>query len=122
MSLSNFHSPFLQIGTVDEAVVVGFTVPRLSEDLNVEQLGHDLFSLVDQNDLDGLVVSLAGVEYLNSSVLGKFITLHRRLHRKQGRLVLCEPNETVREILKTSRLLDYFRVADTVPAAVAALA
>ena len=122
MSATAFQSLYFEVGQVDGATVVRFTVPRLSEDLNVEQLGHDLFSLVDQLDLAALVVSMGGIEYLNSSVLGKLITLHRRLHRKAGRLVLCEPSETVRDILKTSRLLDYFRVTDNVAAAVSALA
>ena len=121
MSISGFHSAYLKIVPAEGAVVVQFTVPRLTEDLNIEQLGHDLFSLVDQHDVDSLVVDMTGVEYLNSSVLGKFITLHRRLHRKSGRLVLCNPSDTVREILQTSRLLDYFRVTDNIPAAISAL-
>jgi anti-sigma B factor antagonist len=121
VSLEEFHSLYFQVGEVDGATVARFIVPRLSEELNIEQLGYDLFSLVDQHDLSGLVLSMNGVEYMNSSVLGKLITLHRRLHRKSGRLVLCEPSETVRDILKTSRLLDYFRVTDSVPAAVAVL-
>lgn len=121
MSLSGVHTNYLRMSREGEAVIVGFAIPHLTEELNVEQLGHDLFSLVDQNDLNRLVLDLSGIQYLTSSVLGKFITLHRRMHRKQGKLAMCRPTEPVREILRTSRLLDYFCVTDTLPEAVAAL-
>ena len=121
MSLSGVHTSYLRLGQEAGAIVLGFNVQDLTEELNVEQLGHDMFQLVDQNNLDKLVLDLDGVRYLTSSVLGKFITLHRRLHRKNGKLVLSRPSEPVREILKQSRLLDYFNVRDSIPDAVKAL-
>lgn len=122
MSVTEFHSQYFRTARHEGATVAHFLVKRLSEDLNIEQLGHDFFTLVDQNDLDALIVDMSNVEYLNSSVLGKFITLHRRLHRKSGKLVLCSPSETVREILQTSRLNDYFIVRDDLASSFAALA
>jgi anti-sigma B factor antagonist len=121
VSLSGVHTSYLRLGQEEGAIVLGFNVHDLTEELNVEQLGHDMFQLVDQNNLDKLVLDLDGVRYLTSSVLGKFITLHRRLHRKNGKLVMCRPSEPIREILKQSRLLDYFHVRDTLPEAVQAL-
>ncbi len=117
----DFQPTYLRLSQEQDIVVAGFRHSSLTEELNIEQLGHELFSLVDQYDLDRLVVDMDGVDYLTSSVLGKLITLHRRLHRKGGRLALCRPTTPVAEIMRTSRLIDYFTLCDTLPAAIAAL-
>ena len=71
---------------------------------------------------DDFRLDLSQLDYITSSVLGKFITLHRRLHRQGGTLVLCGIQSNVRESLRASRLLDYFQTADTIDAAHAVLA
>lgn len=113
---------YFNVESHGDAVVVRFNVPQLTEDLNVEQLGHDLFALVENFDHRQVVLRLSGVDYLTSSVLGKFITLHRKLHRLQGRLVVCELTPGVREVMRMSRLLDYFHTVEDLAAAQEALA
>ena len=55
-------------------------------------------------------------------MLGKLITLHRKLHRNQGKLVLFGLSEGVDAILRTSKLLTYFAVAENRDGAIAQLA
>lgn len=114
MKPSNDFEPFyFHLTEVDDVVVGRFQVPRLTEDQNIEQLGQDLFALVEQYEFRKIVLSLASVEYLTSSVLGKLITLHRKVHRAEGKLVLCELQHEVREVLRLSRLIDYFKTTET---------
>ncbi len=113
MLLSDFKPTYFNVREDGEVVVGQFCVPRLTEDQNVEQLGQDLFALVDQFDRRKVVLSLASVEFLTSSVLGKLITLHRKMHRQQGRLVLCDLQPGVNDIMRISRLHDYFKVSNT---------
>ncbi len=114
MLLSEFKPAYFEITEEGDVVIGRFHVPRLTEDQNVEQLGQDLFALVEQFDKRKIVISLQSVEYLTSSVLGKLITLHRKLHRKQGRLILTDLQTEVKEVMRLSRLIDYFATADTV--------
>ena len=65
---------------------------------------------------------MTNVEYVTSSVLGKLITLHRKLHRNKGKLVLFGLSPGVDSILRTSKLLTYFSVAESCDAAIAQLA
>ncbi len=111
MSLSDFHPSFFTIEEIGDVVVVRFRVDRLTDEDNIEQLGHELFALVDQYQRSKILLDLAGINLVSSSVLGKLITLHRRLHRGEGKLVIGNPGEYMTEILKTSRLHDYFHVA-----------
>lgn len=122
MTLTEFDPQYFGLRHIESVTVVTFDMPQLTEDLNIEQLGHELFALVDQYHCRKLAVSLEGVDLLTSSVLGKMITLHRRMHRQNGQLVFCELEDGVRDVLRTSRLLTYFRVVDELEDALTALA
>ncbi len=111
MSLQEFQAAFLSIEDRGPAVVARFTRPQLSEDENLEQMGQELLSLIEQYNCRQLVLSLELVDFITSAALGKLITLHRRLHRKEGKLVLCGAHGTVADVLRTSRLHDYFTLA-----------
>ncbi|MFO1095943.1 MAG: STAS domain-containing protein [Planctomycetaceae bacterium] len=103
------------------AIIVTFVRQQLTDEDNLEQVGEALFALVEKDAQSRIILDLSQLDYITSSVLGKFITLHRRLHRQGGTLVLCGIQPNVRESLRASRLLDYFQTADTIDAAHAAL-
>lgn len=98
----------------DEAVVASFHRTQLTDEDNVEQLGQDLFALVEKENHRRVILNLSMVRFVTSAVLGKWITLHRKLVRSDGVLVLCHLQEGVREILEASRLHTYFQTAATV--------
>lgn len=115
MTLSTTGSPScftcLQDGDV---LVVTFHRTQLTDEDNLELMGEELFRLVEKDSHRRIVLNLGMVTFVTSSVLGKWITLHRKLTRQSGSLILCSLQPNVREILETSRLLTYFRWAETV--------
>lgn len=117
----DFQPHHIQAGERDDVVIFEFVSSQLTDDENIEILGHELFALVDQYGVLKVVANMAGVSYITSSVLGKIITLHRKLSRSDGKLVLCNLEEGVVETLQTSRLLSYFNTANELDAAVAAV-
>lgn len=122
MTLTGFQPGFFDFRREGDVVVVRVTVKRLSDEENVEQLGDELFTLVDDPEVQKIVLELSEVEYITSSVLGKMITLHRRLHRKHGQLVVCGVTDPVQDILQGCKLDEYFNSAPDADAAVAQLA
>jgi anti-sigma B factor antagonist len=122
MAISDFQSPFLLLESRDETIVATVTRPSLSEEENIDIWGKDLLDLVDQYGCKQIVVSLENVTYITSAALGKLITLHRKLHRKDGRLVVCGILAGVDDVLQTSRLNDYFTIAPDIPAAMTMMA
>jgi anti-sigma B factor antagonist len=108
--LSDFHPKYLTIEERDDVVRVRFTDQHLTDEANIEEISRELFSIVDQFGKRKIILDLEGMKLITSSVLGKMITLHRRLHRLDGKLVICNAEDYVSEILKTSRLFDYFNV------------
>jgi anti-anti-sigma factor len=105
----------------NDVTFVVFQLSEVTDDANIDVLGRELFSLVDQFECGKIVLDLAGVAYITSSVLGKIISLHRKQSRSGGRLVLCNIEPGLLETLQTSRLLSYFDTAASPEAAAALL-
>lgn len=119
-SLSEFTPKYLRLQPAsDDTVVVCVAVELLTEDVNLEQFGHELFALVEQFGCRRLVVDLGAVRVVTSAGLGKMITLHRKMHRHQGTVVFCDVQPAVEEVLRTSRLITYLSVAANQEAALA---
>lgn len=121
MSLSEFTPKYLQLEERGDTAVVGLGVSLLTEDVNLDQVGHELFALVEQFGCRKLVVSLRNVRVVTSGGLGKLITIHRKMHRHDGIVVFCDVQPAVEEVLETSRLITYLKVAIDVDAAMAAV-
>ena len=85
MSVSSFSGltpKYLRLKpTEDDVVIVYVAVELLTEDVNLEHFGHELFALVEQFGCRRLVVDLHEVRVVTSAGLGKMITLHRKMHR-----------------------------------------
>ncbi|MFO0917860.1 MAG: STAS domain-containing protein [Planctomycetaceae bacterium] len=122
MAMSEFHSTFMALEERDPALVLTITRPQLSEEENIDLLAKELNDLVDQRGCRQMIISLQQVQYITSAALGKLIALHRRLHRKDGRLVVCGAFDSVKDVLHASRLDGYFTVTETIDSAIALLA
>jgi len=116
--LSEYRPAYLSLDIRDDVIVATFTISELNDDANLEQLGHELFVLIDQFGCRKLIVDLSKIEFISSSAVGKIIKLHRKLERIHGNLALCSLSDTVTRALQASNLLDYFNVVDDVDKAV----
>ena len=74
------------------------------------------------NEAVGLVVDLAGVDYLDSSGVTLLFNLARRVSRRQQEFVVVVPGEAhVREILTLSGATEALELHDTLPEALSQL-
>lgn len=119
MSLQPFQCTYVSIEDCGTAILARFTRSQLSDEENIDEMGQELMSLIDHFQCRQLVLSLEIVEFITSAALSKLITLHRRMHRKEGRLILCDASGTVASVLHTSRLHDYFTMAPNAELALA---
>lgn len=117
----DFHPTYISVEGRDNATCVSVRAARLSDEMNIELLGRELFSLVEQFGARKIAVSLRNVEHATSAALGKLITLHRKLHRHGGMLVICDVGEEMRDVLRASRLLNYFNTSSNFDSALETL-
>ncbi len=90
--------------------LIRFHQEMLTEEINIDQLKHELTAVLEQTGNEQMIVSLKNVVHITSSVLGNLIHLHRHLQRLEGNMALCELTDNVIEIMKTSRLDTYFSI------------
>ncbi|MEZ6067890.1 MAG: STAS domain-containing protein [Planctomycetaceae bacterium] len=117
MLTDDFESRYFDIDGDQDVVVARFVTKRLTDEDNIEQLGHELVALVDKLQHRHVVLDVNSLDYVTSSVIGKWITLHRRLDRAGGRMAMCRVRDSLADILGTAKLLQYFNVADDFDAA-----
>ena len=120
-ALSEFKPAYFTIDYRGAVVVAHIAKPGLSEEDNIEQLGQELSMLVEQYGCRKLVVNFQIVTLITSAALGKFIALHRNLHRREGRLVLCGVAEMMQDVLNATKLNEYFTLTATPDEAVSLL-
>src|SRR5882672_108260 len=101
-----------------------FEIERVSETIVVtplEELGEldscpmeagakKILQLLEDPAVHNVVMDFHRIDYYGSSALAFFIRLWKRVRNHEGRMALCELSEHGREILKTSKLDQFWPV------------
>ncbi len=69
----------------------------------------------------GLIIDMSGVTFIASIGIRHLVSTSKALSRRNGRLVLLNPSQTVVEVLTTSGLTDLLPIVRSASEAVAAL-
>src|SRR5260370_17847795 len=68
----------LEIEDIGDVTVVCFTDRKILDEQNIQVIGEQLFSLVDEMSRKQLLLNFTNVEYMSSAALGKLITLNKK--------------------------------------------
>ena len=117
----SFPSTFFSVARDGDRHLVTVERDQLTDEDNLEQFGQDFNLLIEKHEVMKFALLLSRVKYMTSSAIGKLITLHRKVNRLGGTLVLCELNPDVSETLGTAQLLTYFNVSLDLATALQAL-
>jgi anti-sigma B factor antagonist len=104
-----------------EVTVVRLVDRRLMDEPSVQELARELFRLVDVEKRGSLLLNFSAVDYLSSGVLGKLITLEKKLRAAGGKLTLTNLRPEIREVFAMTRLDQLFDIRDDEVEALAAL-
>jgi anti-sigma B factor antagonist len=99
----------LEIHEVGDVTVVHFREHKIIEDIGIQELGQELFQLVEVENRKKLVLNFASVDFLSSAALGKLITLDKKVKAHAGKLKLCNIRREIYEVFaitKLNRLFD----------------
>ncbi|HJZ58491.1 MAG TPA: STAS domain-containing protein [Gemmataceae bacterium] len=109
----------LQITDGGDCVTVRLPGCTSLTEVNVEEIGRQLAGLIAVRDRLHLSLDLAGIDYLTSVALAKFLSLHAKLHSSGGRLSLVNLKPTIREVFTVTqldRVLDVRGIDEAPPA------
>jgi len=95
---------FFAAESKDGVLIIRFFPRVYLTGLVAEEVGDQLFKLVDEQGCRRLVLNFANVDSLTSLIIGKLVNLQKKIQAVGGRLALCEVTPVVLEILDLLRL------------------
>jgi len=100
----------LEVNEVGEVTVVRFRDQKIIEDINIQELGQEMFRLVEAENRDKLLLNFSSVDFLSSAALGKLITLEKKVKARGGVLKLSNIRPEIYEVFAITRLNRLFDI------------
>jgi len=102
----------LDVNEVGDVTVVRFKDKKIVEDINIEELGRELFQLIEEDGRKKLLLNFSSVDFLSSSALGKLITLEKKVRAHGGVLKLSNIRPEIYEVFTITKLDRLFDIKD----------
>ena len=102
----------VEVCEVGDVTVVRFVDRKILDTASIQELGDELFSLVEKDSPKNLLLDFAQVEFLSSAALNKLILLDRSVKQSGGRLKLCSLRPEIQEVFLITRLNQVFEICE----------
>ena len=102
----------LEKSEVGGVTVVRFVDRKILDEANIQELGKELFALVEEENRKSLLLNFANVEFLSSAALGKLITLDKKVKAHGGKLKLCNIRPEIYEVFAITKLNKLFDIRE----------
>jgi len=103
---------------IGDVTVVHFVDKKILEESSIQEIGQQLFDLVETEGREKIVLNFSNVEYLSSAALGKLITMNKKVKQSRGQLKLCSIRPQIYEVFIITKLNKLFDIHDEETAAV----
>jgi anti-anti-sigma factor len=103
------------------ALVIRIDDPAALNDFRSSAFRDNLYEAVEEHPSASVALNLSSVDFLSSSGVALLVGLKRRLDAEKGRLVLFSVQPIVHDLLRITRLVQFFTFAATEPEALATL-
>jgi len=100
-------------GSAGEVTMVRFLDRKIIDAANIQELGDELFSLVEKEQRKNLLLNFANVEFLSSAALNKLIILDKKVKAHAGKMRLCNLKPEIYEVFAITRLNQLFDIKNT---------
>jgi anti-sigma B factor antagonist len=110
----------IDVSKIGDVSVVRFVDKKILDEANIQELGLELFGLVEQDNRKAILLNFTNVEFLSSAALGKLITLDRKIKSNKGRLKLCSIRPEILEVFQITKLNKVFDIRKDESEAIAA--
>jgi anti-anti-sigma factor len=100
----------LDVSDVGDVTIVRFRDREITEACGIEEIGQELFHLVERKNRKKLIVSLASVNILSGATLGRLITLNKKAAAHGGAVKLSSMNADISLVFSVTRLDGLFDI------------
>jgi anti-sigma B factor antagonist len=95
---------------IRDALIVVFSEPMVLDALQVQEIGDELYKLVDGRACRKLVLDLSKVQMLSSAALGVLINLKKKSDAIKGKVVLCGIRKEPMKVFQITHLNKVFDI------------
>ena len=103
----------LDLEDVGDVTVAAFIDKKILDESNIQIIGNQMFSLVEDDGRRKIVLDFSNVEYLSSAALGKLIVMDKKVKAAQGQLRMCAVRPDIYEVFKITKLNKLFSIFDS---------
>jgi anti-sigma B factor antagonist len=101
--------------------VVRFKDQKIIDPEAIQELGQELFDLIDKEDRRKIILNFSRVEFLSSAALGKLITFEKKTKRAGAELILTDISPEIFPVFAITNLDKLFKIKDREADALAVL-
>jgi anti-sigma B factor antagonist len=101
--------------------VVRFKDQKIIDPESIQELGEELFDLVEKDNRFKIVLNFGNVEFLSSAALGKLITFDKKAKRAGSQVILTNISPEIFQVFAITNLDKLFQIKDTEADALAVL-
>ena len=110
----------LNVTEADGVTVVRFRDENIREDERIQELGRELFHLIDVEERKKLLLNFADVALLTSAALGKLIKLDRKARSHGAELKFSDVSPDILRVFAITKLIHLFDIENCEADALAA--
>jgi anti-sigma B factor antagonist len=110
----------LEVAEVGDVTVVRFVDRKILDESNIQDMGQELFQLVEEQKRNKILLNFTSVDFLSSAALGKLITLDKKVKAHGGMLKLSNIQPDIYEVFAITKLNKLFDIRDDEAAALVA--
>lgn len=100
----------IALETVEEVMVVSFLESKIVTEENIQDLGIELYALVENEGHRLMALDFENVQYLSSAALGRLINLKKKVTQAGGKLRLFGVNPDLMEVFRITHLDTVFEI------------
>ncbi len=111
----------IELNESAQVSVIRFKDQKIIDPETIQELGEELFSLVEDGKHNKLVLNFSNVEFLSSAALGKLITFEKKAKRGGSELILTNIAPEIYQVFTITNLDKLFTIKDSEADALAVL-
>jgi len=110
--MADDQAPRLRLEIFEDATVASFVDERIVDDIVIDAVGKQLYSLVERDGHSRLLLNFSDVKFMASAVIAKLFTLHKKVKQAGGKLKFCCIDPDLRVVFKITGLEKMVEIYD----------
>jgi anti-anti-sigma factor len=111
----------IKVSESGQISVVTFVDSKIIDEAEIQEMGQELYDLVERDARKKILLNFANVEFLSSAALGKLIGFDKRVKQHSAQLMLSNIRPEIYEVFAITKLTKLFEIKDDEADALAVL-